>query len=225
MEVKPKKTVRFDALLKAAGPPVPVTLWTKPEDDRDFMRATKERRVVTVIQNNVGTQKDYGLVGFYPQERATYLLFGKRIDLPEETKVIGIKYDRLATAKPRGGIYQAPKPKERTFLPRKNHGQHANPERSAKRDVEEKNSKSNPSSKTLKRKLPKLFTFQARVELMARQTVLIDVETTSGQEAARLLKTRAEELTIDPAQSKVTRKVGKPQKKSRAADSQSRTSR
>ena len=48
MHVKAKKTLRFDALLKTVGQPVQVTLWTKPEDDHDFMRAVKEKRVVTV---------------------------------------------------------------------------------------------------------------------------------------------------------------------------------
>ena len=33
MEVKAKKTVRFDALIKEAGQPVQVPLWTNPEDE------------------------------------------------------------------------------------------------------------------------------------------------------------------------------------------------
>src|SRR6187401_2971330 len=93
MEVKAKKKVRFDAVIKEAGQPVQVTLWTKPEEDRDFIRAVKEKRVATVIQHNVGTKKDYGLAGFYPQDRATYLIFPKPLGLPEETKIVGIKYD------------------------------------------------------------------------------------------------------------------------------------
>jgi hypothetical protein len=165
-----KKTVRFDALVGQTGQPVQVTLWTKPEEDRDFMRAVKEKRVVTVIQHNVGTKKDYGLVGFHPQDRATYLIFRKPLGLPDETKIVG----KLPLLKEK-----EPKPKQEPPAPEP----------------------------------PKLFKFQSKVELTANQTATIEVEATSAKEAGTLLKARAEELTIDPAQAKVTRKVATPQKR------------
>jgi len=208
MEVKAKKTARFDALVKEAGQPVQVTLWTKPEDDQDFMRAVKEKRVATVIQNNVGTKKDYGLVGFYPQDRATYLLFPKPIDLPEETKIVGIKYDRLAAPEPKGAIYRPPKPTP----PKAPMREKARPQ--PRTEPEPPKAKEPPKPPKPEPPPPrKLFTFHSKVELTAKQTATIEVEATSAKEAGKLLKARAEELAIDPAQAKLTRKVARPQKR------------
>ena len=102
MKLKEKKTVRFAVLVEAAGQPEYATLWTKPEQDRDFTRAVKESRVVTLIQRNVGTRKDYGLIGFYPQENAGFLVFPRRIEQPPETKVVGIKYEMLSSSVAKG---------------------------------------------------------------------------------------------------------------------------
>jgi hypothetical protein len=206
MEVKAKKTVRLDVLLKNAGRPVQVTLWTKPEDDRDFMRAVKDKRVVTVIQHNVGTKKDYGLVGFHPQERATYLIFPKPLGMPDETKVVGIKYDQLATAEPKGAIYTPPKLKP---MPKQ-----AKPTMHAEPEPPEQPRKAEAKPEPPSPEPPKLFKFQSRVELKATQTAVIEVEAASATKAAKLLKERAEALTFELAEAKVARKVGKPQKKS-----------
>ena len=62
--IREKKTVRFAELVKKLGKPEQVVLWSALEDDRDFSKAVKARRVVTVFQQNVGSNKDYGLVGF-----------------------------------------------------------------------------------------------------------------------------------------------------------------
>lgn len=208
MEVKTKKQVRFDAVAQTAGQPIQVTLWTKSEDDREFMRAVKDRRVVTVIQHNVGTKKDYGIVGFYPQDRATYLLFPKPLGLADETKIVGIKYEQLATAEPKGAIYTPPKvkltkpPTEKKAKPEA----HTELEPPAPKKGEAKPEPPAPEP-------PKLFKFQSTVELKATQTTMIEVEATSAKTATKLLKAAAEELTIDTAQAKVTRKVGKAQRK------------
>src|SRR5688500_19776013 len=87
MKVKEKKTVRFAALVEAAGQPEYATLWTKPEQDRDFMRAVKEDRIVTLIQRNVGTKKDYGLVGFFLQKNAGFLVFPRGIEDRKSTRL------------------------------------------------------------------------------------------------------------------------------------------
>src|SRR5688572_32734665 len=109
MQIKPLKTVRFTQLIERAGKPVSVTLWTAPEDDRNFSKAMHEERVLTVIQRNVGPKADYGLVGFFKQPLATYLVFPKKLPYEPETKVVGIKYEQLAEAKPRGPLHK-PKP-------------------------------------------------------------------------------------------------------------------
>jgi hypothetical protein len=206
VEVKGKKTVRFDALVKQAGTPVQVTLWTEPEDDRDFMRAVKEKRVVTVIQHNVGTKKDYGLVGFFPQDRATYLLFPKRINHPDESKIVGIKYERLAALEPKGAVYKPPKPKLPGIPLRQKSERQAQtlPEHAGLK-------KEKPAPKPPEP--PKRFKFQSRVELKAIQTETIEVEATSVNEAAKLLKAQADELAIDLGKAKVSKTVHKPRKK------------
>ena len=212
MHVKAKKTLRFDALLETAGQPVQVTLWTKPEDDHSFMRAVKEKRVVTVIQNNIGPKKDYGLVGFYPQDRATYLLFSKPIEEPGETKIVGIKYERLATAEPKGGIYKPPtlpdRPKPKAIpIPKAAPTPKVPP--AAKPSTAQAPEPKPPEPPPP----PRLFKFESTVELKATQTATLEVEAASAKEAASLLKERAEKLSIDPAQATVSRKVRKPQKK------------
>ena len=116
MEIKPLKTVRFTQLVETAGKPVAVTLWTAPKDDPDFSKAMREERVLTVIQRNVGAKADYGLVGFFEQPLATYLVFPKRLPYPPETKVVGIKYDQLAEPQPSGPLHK-PKPEKRPSTP------------------------------------------------------------------------------------------------------------
>ena len=109
MEVKRIKMVRFDALVKESGRPEQVTLWTKPEDNREFMKAVKGGRVVTVIQHNVGTKKDQGMVGFVTAKNAAYLVFPKRIDAATDSRVVGIKYDRVLSETAKGPIFKPKK--------------------------------------------------------------------------------------------------------------------
>ena len=186
MKVKEKKTVRFDALVKQAGQPEQATLWSKPEHDREFMAAVKAHRIVTVVQHNVGTKKDFGLVGFFPKEKATFFVFPKAIDEETKTKVVSIKYDQIAGSKPRGAVQ---KPRRGTPLAKK-----AQPR------------KPNIASQ------PIHFTFRAVVELTARQIESIDVQARSSSEAAALIQARAPEIVLDPEKAKVTRAVRKPRK-------------
>ena len=109
MEVKETKTVRFDALVKELGRPEQVTLWTKPEDDREFMKAVKDGRVVTVIQHNVGTKKDRGVVGFVTAKNAAYLVFPKRIGAATDSRVVGIKVRSHFAGKCKGTHFQTEK--------------------------------------------------------------------------------------------------------------------
>ena len=89
------KTVRFAELLKYAGTPRQITLWADPKHDREFTRAVREKRIVTLVQHNVGTKKDYGLIGFKPQPLTVFLLFPKPIPFPAGSKVVGVKYELL----------------------------------------------------------------------------------------------------------------------------------
>jgi hypothetical protein len=91
------KTVRFAELVKAAGKPYVATLWGGPQTDRNFTRAVRENRVLTVHQPIGSQQKDFGVVGFHEDKNVSYFVFPKRLRAQPETQVIGIKYDLLAT--------------------------------------------------------------------------------------------------------------------------------
>ena len=62
-------TARFDSLVEESGLPEMATLWVDPEKDQEFMRIVKADRVVTVCQHNIGTKKDFGLVGFSKEKK------------------------------------------------------------------------------------------------------------------------------------------------------------
>ena len=89
--------IRFRDLVKTAGTPESKSLWTDPKNDRDFMRAVKQKRVLTVVQES--KRKDFGELGFHQHPGALYFVFPK--PLPGEGgKVIGIKYDLVEAGEP-----------------------------------------------------------------------------------------------------------------------------
>jgi hypothetical protein len=88
-----KKEIRFQELVKTSGTPTIVSLWTDPAEDRPFMKAVKEQRVLTVIQEPASKRKDFGRTGFHRGPHASYLVFPK--PLPPDSRVIGIKYDLI----------------------------------------------------------------------------------------------------------------------------------
>jgi hypothetical protein len=90
------KTARFANVVKEAGAPEAYLLWASPKKDRVFQRAVKEQRVLTVHQENVGTRKDYGRVGFHEEPHAQYLVFPKTLREFSDRRVIGIDYGLLA---------------------------------------------------------------------------------------------------------------------------------
>jgi len=212
MEIKQLKTVRFSQVVEVAGKPLPVTLWTAPEEDYDFSKAVHEQRVLTVIQRNVDAKADYGLVGFFKQPLATYLVFPKKIPYPSETKVIGIKYEQLAEPKVSGPIYK-PKPQKHPGIPLREKA-------SAQTHTEVDRSAAPSQRTTLKPESPKpqppppptQFRFRAEVQLVTRQVVPIEVEARSATEAARLLKEKASELQPESTNTTVTRRISKPKR-------------
>jgi hypothetical protein len=94
-------TIRFRELVKTAGTPEPKSLWTDPKEDREFMRAVKQNRVLTVIQESSKT--DFGEVGFHQHQHALYFVFPKPLPT-DEGKVIGIKYDLAEVREPEDAI-------------------------------------------------------------------------------------------------------------------------
>jgi hypothetical protein len=92
-------TIRFSDLVKTAGSPEPKSLWTDPKKDLGFMRAVKQNRVLTVVQEPSSTKKDYAEIGFHQQPFATYFVFPKSLPV-RQGKVIGIKYDLVEQSRP-----------------------------------------------------------------------------------------------------------------------------
>jgi len=93
--------IRFRDLVKTAGTPEPKSLWTDPKADRDFMRAVKQKRVLTVVQES--KRKDFGELGFHQHAGALYFVFPKPLPA-EEGRVIGIKYDLAESGDPKDAI-------------------------------------------------------------------------------------------------------------------------
>lgn len=96
-------TIRFRDLVKTVGTPEPKSLWTDPKQDRQFMHAVKQNRVLTVVPGSSASKKDFGEVGFHQHQHALYFVFPK--PLPEtEGKVVGIKYDLVESREPRDAL-------------------------------------------------------------------------------------------------------------------------
>jgi hypothetical protein len=113
-------TIRFRDLVKTAGTPEPKSFWTQPKNDRDFMRAVKQNRVLTVVQES--TKKDFGELGFHQRPGALYFVFPKSLPAGQG-KVIGIKYDLAETVEPKDPV--SPKDLKRATQPTK----HPKPEK------------------------------------------------------------------------------------------------
>jgi hypothetical protein len=91
------KTARFADLVKAAGKPEPHTLWVEPKQDRELQAALTETRVLSVQQGNAGTKADVGKVGYEAGPETQVLIFPRSIASFRGRKIVGLKYDQLAT--------------------------------------------------------------------------------------------------------------------------------
>lgn len=91
------KEIRFGDLVKQSGKPEVVSLWTDPKRDRSFMKAVKENRILTLTQEPTSKRKDFGRIGFHPEPHVSYLVFPKPLPKDTAPRVIGIKYDLIAS--------------------------------------------------------------------------------------------------------------------------------
>jgi hypothetical protein len=89
-----KNELRFSNLVAASGNPQVVSLWTKPEEDRVFMKAVKQNRVLTLIQPSTTKHKVYAIVGF--QKQSSYLVFPSPLPVKQPLRVVGIKDELLS---------------------------------------------------------------------------------------------------------------------------------
>ena len=161
------KTVRFDNLVRDSGKPEIYTPWGDPKTDAAFQRSVQKNQIVTVQQENVGGRKDFGIVGFHPQRQATYFVFPKPLEAEPGSKVVGIKYDRVATTQVQEPVKvraktRGPKPKSKPAPPvkEKKHSKPATP----------------PPQPAVKR-------FKATVRLVLETEVSVEVEATGRKEA------------------------------------------
>jgi len=101
------KQVRFRAIVDACGEPEIASLWTSPERDKNFRTAVRQNRVLSVKQQNVGSKKDFGQVGFLRDKNISWLIFPKTLKAFENQRVIGINYDLVRTAGVVGTVVKA----------------------------------------------------------------------------------------------------------------------
>jgi hypothetical protein len=100
----PQREIRFKDLVKTAGKPTIVSLWSDPRRDRPFMKAVKENRVLTLVQEPASKKKDFGRIGFHQEQHAAYLVFPEPLPAIRDSRVIGIKYDLVEQARVRDPI-------------------------------------------------------------------------------------------------------------------------
>jgi len=89
------KTARFADVVKKAGMPEVLALWSDPRNDKEFQRAVRAHRVMTVHQTIVGAKKDFAEIGFQAGANAAYWLFPKSLEEFEGRRIVGIDYDLL----------------------------------------------------------------------------------------------------------------------------------
>jgi hypothetical protein len=211
MEIKPLRTVRFTNVVEESGKPIPITLWTEPEEDRDFAKALRGERVLTVIQRNAGAKADYGLVGLFKEPLATYLVFPKKLQHPPETKVIGIKYEQLAEAKPKGPLHR-PKARGRPGIPMREAATQRKvnrPKQPGSKDAFERDQRPERPQRDVHKPPPepRLYRFGAKVEITLRQVLPVEVEARTAKEAAQLVKEKMAALQPDLASAALKRRA------------------
>jgi hypothetical protein len=91
-------TVRFSAVVQASGQPEVYLPLADPKHDRNFMRAVREQRVLSLKQEPTGTKKDFGTVGFLAEKYVSYLIFPKPLTAFADKRIVGIKYDTVQDA-------------------------------------------------------------------------------------------------------------------------------
>ena len=188
-------SVRFLNLVKDAGKPKQALLWSAPEKDSNFMKALRENRIVTVVQPNVGTKKDFGTVGFEKERNASYLVFPKKLPVPEGTKIIGIKYNLLEQSEPEGPLYKPKVEAEPGIAMRDTGGFKADKKKIAQT--------SRHSTKVVKAR----EVYTAEVDLVARESRELQVEAVSLAEAKELLRTELAGIQINAENANVSKRL------------------
>ncbi len=91
MKLLEVKTIRFAAVVEKCGAPEVYTLWQKPAADRHFQSLMKNHRVMTIQQNESGT--DFGIADFCERKGATFLAFPKSVKRFADRRIVGINWE------------------------------------------------------------------------------------------------------------------------------------
>jgi hypothetical protein len=91
MKMLEVKTARFAVVVEKCGAPAVYTLWQKPAADRHFQSLLKNHRLMTIQQNESGT--DFGVADFCERKDATYLVFPKSVKRFAEKRIVGINWE------------------------------------------------------------------------------------------------------------------------------------
>jgi hypothetical protein len=92
------KAARFTSIVEACGKPDLHLVLIEPSKDRALQSAVKAGRVMTVLQESVGTKSDQGVIGFQAGPGRQFLLFPKSLRRFAGARVVGIKYDLIAAS-------------------------------------------------------------------------------------------------------------------------------
>jgi hypothetical protein len=186
VEVSTAKQVRFAKLVEAGGTPKTYLPFGDIEKDTTFMRAVKEHRVVTIKQEPTSKQKDFGVVDFLKEKYVTYLVFPKSIDQFSGQRVVGIKYDLLASAEvvAFGAPQKLTKPAPKREPPPKEKPKVEEPK--VELAVEEKPKPPPPPKKEKPKPQPKRFNVHVRITSVEDK----DVEVTAWNAAEAKIKAR-----------------------------------
>ena len=117
---EPIKTVRFSAIVDAAGHPDVHVLLTAPENDKVLQSAIKQNRVMTVEQGRSRGKVDRGSIGFSPGPSRQFLIFPKSLARFAGSSVVAIKYDLLKQGEarvPPRSFWKAPATKKKEQVP------------------------------------------------------------------------------------------------------------
>jgi hypothetical protein len=187
MKLSRSGTVRFAKVVETAGKPDVVSLWTKPERDKNFMTAVRQNRLMTIKQKTVGSAEDFGVVGFLREKNASYLVFRNPLTQFQDRRIIGIKYDLIETPGPIGRLIKP--------------GIAQNPARTSKTPPAEW-SPEPPANETLHKRTKK---FTVTIRITAITKVRHTIEARSKAEAKELALQQA--LMPDFSRGTVTRKI------------------
>ena len=123
-KVRRVKTARFTQVVAAAGEPKVHLLLMDPKQDREIQSALKANRILTIHQQNVGTKKDVGTVGYEQDGPVQVLVFPKSLKQFSGAKIVGINYALLekeirtpeprSRRSPKGRVSHPPKPPPKT---------------------------------------------------------------------------------------------------------------